>query len=117
MLQLDAVTLALPPSFGSQFDCIYSNKALISLDTAQLAASFRRQAEVLRAADGGAGLVLHSFWLGEGSEVYDGMPVHYRSEKELRGMLADEWDIVAAAAYAEMDFEDSLYVLARVQAR
>jgi len=76
VLQLDARTLAglqaggsgtgLPVGAGPRtFDCVYSNKALDTLDDAQLAASLRRQAAVLTPA----GVVCHSFWLGEGCQV------------------------------------------------
>lgn len=105
LLHLDARTLETDRSF----DAIFSNKALIHLDDDELRQSFARQHAVLN--DGG--LILHSFWNGEGSWESDGLTLVYRNEKELTDMLAGQFEIIAIKPHAKMADNDSVCVLAR----
>ena len=106
---LDAVAL----DTARTFEGIYSNKVLIHLGPAALAASFRRQAAVL--APGG--VALHSFWVGEGVETYHGLRSVYHTEKTLRAAVGDSLEIVDVMRYAETEAGDSLYLVVRRVAR
>ena len=106
---LDAVTLET----DRIFDGIYSNKVLIHLTLQELAASFRRQAEVLVPG----GVALHSFWYGDAEEVYDGLRSVSYTEATLREAVGVALEVVEVVRYAEMEEGDSLYVVVRRGAR
>ncbi len=61
-LELDAATLIT----NRQFDGIYSNKVLHHLKTKELENSISRQHKILNPS----GIICHSFWKGEGSEIF-----------------------------------------------
>jgi cyclopropane fatty-acyl-phospholipid synthase-like methyltransferase len=105
LLQLDARTLATDHCF----DAIFSNKALIHLSAAELQQSFARQHEVLN--DGG--LMLHSFWNGEGQKEFDGLTLVYHNTRDLTALLEASFDILALVEHAKMQEGDSIYVVAR----
>lgn len=105
LLRLDAVTLDTP----RRFDAIYSNKVLHHLPRPDLARSFQRQADLLTPG----GMILHSFWAGEGEEEYPGMLAVYHTEATLSAALEPHFEILKMARYAEMDDGDSLYCLCR----
>ena len=105
LLQLDAITIET----DRYFDAIYSNKVLHHLSDTELAQSVDRQSNVLS----DDGLVLHSFWYGARVEEIAGMTFYYRDEKFLRNLFADRFEIVSMTKYAEMEEEDSVYVIAR----
>lgn len=91
------------------FDCIYSNKVLHQFSDAELDFSFAKQAAALN----DAGLILHSFWLGD--EVMDihGMTFYYRSIKDVTDRLAAHFELIDAQAYEEMEKGDSFWVMAK----
>jgi trans-aconitate methyltransferase len=103
LLQLDAVTLET----GRKFDCIYSNKVLIHLSQGELRESFHRQADLLNPG----GLLLHTFWYGEGEEEHDGLRTTYHTRETLTEALRDAFDIQAFARYAEIEPGDSFYII------
>ena len=105
LLHLDARTL----DTERRFDAIFSNKALIHLPPDELQRSFDRQHAVLN--DGG--LMLHSFWYGEGENTFNDLRLVYHNEKDLAAMLEGGFDIVALAKHAKQSEDDSIYVLAR----
>jgi trans-aconitate methyltransferase len=105
LMQLDARTL----DTAQCFDAIFSNKALIHLSGEELQQSFARQHEVLN--DGG--LIMHSFWNGEGQKEFGGLTLVYHNARELTAMLEDSFDIIAMEEHAKMAEGDSLYVVAR----
>jgi len=105
LVHLDARTLDIDRTF----DAIFSNKALIHLSAEELQQSFDRQHEVLN----DNGLILHSFWYGEGEQVFDDLTLVYRNEKDLSKMLQDSFDILVLEKHAKMAEGDSIYVLAR----
>ncbi len=105
LLHLDARTLET----DRQFDAIFSNKALIHLTADELRQSFTRQHDILN--DGG--LILHSFWNGEGEWEAGDLVLRYRNENQLRDMLNGKFEILALKPHAKMADNDSVYVLAR----
>lgn len=105
LLHLDARTLET----DRRFDAIFSNKALIHLSPDELQQSFDRQRAVLN----DNGLILHSFWIGEGENTFDDVKLVYHNEQDLTKMLETSFDIVALEKHAKMADDDSIYVLAR----
>lgn len=105
LVQLDARTLAT----DKRFDAIYSNKVLIHFSPDELQQSFASQHKVLN----DNGIMLHSFWHGEGQKEFGGLTLVYHNEKDLTAMLEDSFDILALEKHAKMKEGDSLYVVAR----
>lgn len=105
LLRLDARTL----DTDRRFDAIFSNKALIHLSTAELRDSFERQRALLREG----GLVLHSFWYGEGEASFDELTLVYHDEHDLPALLGTGFEVLALERHAKMSEGDSIYVLAR----
>jgi cyclopropane fatty-acyl-phospholipid synthase-like methyltransferase len=106
LLYLDAAELDTERTF----DCIYSNKVLHHLENGDLERSLRRQKAILSAS----GIVLHSFWRGEGVEEHHGLKFVYRTEESIRDMFGAVFKIIDIVVYQEMEPDDSLYVLATV---
>ena len=109
LLQLDARTLETERCF----DAIFSIKVLIHLSADELQQAFMRQHAVLN--DGG--LIMHSFWNGEGQKKFDGLTLVYHNEHDLTAMLEDSFDILALEQHAKMAEGDSIYVVARKKSR
>ena len=59
------------------------------------------------------GILLHTLWVGEGEETFSGLLNTYYSEETLNAVLPPALEIVELKRYAEMDAEDSLYVVLR----
>jgi trans-aconitate methyltransferase len=106
LVRLDAVELRT----DRFFDCIYSNKVLHHLTNGDLVKSIRRQTEILSED----GLVMHSFWRGEGVEEHQGLRFVYQTEDNIRAIFGGSFSTVDTGIYSEMEADDSLYVLARV---
>lgn len=104
-VELDAVTL----SIDEKFDGVYSNKVLHHLTDHELVESIKRQHTILNPN----GIVCHSFWKGEGSEVFKGLFVNYHSENNLRGYFENHFEIISIEPYAEFEEGDSLLVIAK----
>lgn len=104
VIRLDAVELETDRAF----DCIYSNKVLHHLTGEQLRKSLPRQKKVLSRN----GLVMHSFWRGDGVEEHHGLKFIYQTEDSIRAIFGDSFDSVNVVTYSEMADNDSLYVLA-----
>ncbi|MEP1093987.1 MAG: class I SAM-dependent methyltransferase [Cyclobacteriaceae bacterium] len=104
-LELDASTLQTRKTF----DGIYSNKVLHHLKDEELQSSIERQYEILN--DGG--IICHSFWEGEGSEVFKGLFVNYHYEAELNKLLEDKFEILHLEKYKEFEEDDSIFLVAR----
>jgi cyclopropane fatty-acyl-phospholipid synthase-like methyltransferase len=105
LLQLDARTL----DTEQRFDAIFANKVLMHFSAAELQQSIARQHEVLN----DKGLMMHSFWYGEGQKEFDGLTLVYHNEQDLTAMLEDSFDILALEKHAKMSEGDSIYVVAR----
>jgi SAM-dependent methyltransferase len=104
-LELDAVNLATNESF----DGIYSNKVLHHLKDEELMASIKRQHELLNPG----GIICHSFWKGEGSEIFKGLYVNYHNEHNLRDFMNGTFEILLLENYAEFEDDDSILLLGR----
>jgi cyclopropane fatty-acyl-phospholipid synthase-like methyltransferase len=106
-VELDAVTL----NTCKKFEGIYSNKVLHHLKDSELKESIKRQSEILKTN----GIICHSFWKGEGSEIFKGLFVNYHSEASLRGFFQDYFEILSIDEYAEFEAGDSLLMIARIK--
>lgn len=104
-VELDAVTLKV----DKKFDGIYSNKVLHHLTDHDLAESIKRQYEILNHN----GIICHSFWKGEGTEVYNGLFVNYFTENEIKKMFQDYFEILLLKGYQEFEAGDSLLLISR----
>ncbi|MCI5056730.1 MAG: class I SAM-dependent methyltransferase [Flavobacteriales bacterium] len=104
-IELDAITLKT----DLRFDGIYSNKVLHHLKDHELIESVKRQTEILNPD----GIISHSFWKGEGSEIFKGMFVNYHNESRLTQTFEKHFEILSISSYKEFDEDDSLLLLAR----
>lgn len=103
LLYLDAATL----DTERRFDAIYSNKVLHHLTKPELQQSFLAQARVLNPQ----GIALHSFWYGDKVEDYEGLLFVYYTEAAIREAIGENFEILEIRRYAEMEPDDSLYVV------
>lgn len=108
-LELNAITL----STNEKFDGIYSNKVMHHLKDNELINSIRRQYDVLNPD----GIICHSFWQGEGTEIYNGLFVNYHSESALREFFEDFFEILVIDSYAEFEEGDSLLLIGKKERR
>jgi len=104
-LQLDAVSL----DTELKFHAIYSNKVLHHLTDEELQKSIQKQAQILNPQ----GIVCHSFWKGEGTEIFNGLFVNYHSEDNLQQLLNDLFDVLIFESYAEFEKGDSILLIAK----
>ena len=104
-LELDAITL----STDEKFDGIYSNKVLHHLNDDELIDSIKRQYDVLNPA----GIICHSFWKGEGSEVFNGLFVNYHTENSLKDSFEKLFEILMIERYNEFDTGDSILLIGK----
>jgi 2-polyprenyl-3-methyl-5-hydroxy-6-metoxy-1,4-benzoquinol methylase len=104
-LQLDAITLETK----SKFDGIYSNKVLQHLTDNELKKSIKRQSAILNPG----GIICHSFWKGEGDEIFNGLLVNYQSGKSLRSLFERYFVILLLEEYKEFEEEDSILLIAK----
>ena len=105
LLILDAIEL----NSDRQFDCIYSNKVLHHLGDQALDLSFKNQAA--RLTD--QGLIFHSFWLGDETMEMQGMTFHYRQIADVTERLAENFHLIDAQQYFEMEDGNSFWVMAK----
>ena len=104
-LNLDAVKIKTE----EKFDGIYSNKVLHHLEDDELATSMARQLETLNRN----GIICHSFWKGEGTDMFSGMFVNYHTTSELKTLFEPEFEILFLEEYKEFEDDDSLLLIAR----
>ncbi len=104
-LELDAITIITE----KKFDGIYSNKVMHHLTDNELIDSFKRQYEILNSN----GIICHSFWKGEGSEIFKGLFVNYHNKESLEEFYKDYFDILSIESYNEFEDEDSLLLIGR----
>lgn len=105
LLLLDAETLITDQTF----DVIYSNKVLYHLSKKALKTSFERQLDLLN----DDGLVIHSLWLGEGSEAYEELLFTYYNETSIKEVIPMGFEILETSRYTEMEADDSFYIIMR----
>lgn len=104
-LELDAITL----NTNQKFEGIYSNKVMHHLKDNELVDAIKRQSEVLQSD----GIICHSFWRGEGSEVFKGLFVNYHTEQSLMDFFEEQFEILKIEFYAEFEEKDSLLLIAK----
>jgi cyclopropane fatty-acyl-phospholipid synthase-like methyltransferase len=104
-LELDAITLKT----NKKFDGIYSNKVLHHLKDDELLASVKRQSEILNPN----GIICHSFWKGEGSEIFKGLYVNYHTKITLKEAYQNYFEILLIKDYNEFENNDSLVLFGR----
>lgn len=104
-LILDAITLET----DNFFDGIYSNKVMIHLNDSELQDSVKRQYEVLNPD----GIVCHSFWKGEGSEIFKGLSVNYYNEEKLTSFFEIYFEILSLTIYNEFEDGDSILLIGK----
>ena len=104
-LELDAATL----NTDEKFDGLYSNKVMHHLKDNELTNSIKRQYELLNPN----GIICHSFWKGEGSEIFKGLFVNYHSENGLRMFFEEYFEILLIDIYAEFEEADSLLLIGK----
>lgn len=103
-LELDAITLVT----DKNFDGIYSNKVLQHLSDKELRQSIIRQVEILNPE----GIICHSFWKGEGDEIFNGLFVNYQTAKSLKLFFEKSFEILILEEYKEFEDGDSLLIIA-----
>lgn len=104
-LELDAVTIKT----NTKFDGIYSNKVLHHLKDIELANSIKRQCDILNKD----GIICHSFWKGEDSEIFKGLFVNYHSKTSLNEKFRDYFEIISVDDYKEFEDNDSLLLIGK----
>lgn len=104
-LELDAITL----NTNQKFEGIYSNKVMHHLKDNELVDAIKRQCDVLQPD----GIICHSFWRGEGSEVFKGLFVNYHTEQSLMDFFEEQFEILKIEFYAEFEEKDSLLLIAK----
>ncbi|MDX5586427.1 MAG: class I SAM-dependent methyltransferase [Aureibaculum sp.] len=104
-LELDAITLKT----GKYFDGIYSNKVIHHLTDNELIDSVKRQYEILNSN----GIICHSFWKGEGSEIFKGLFVNYHNEAGLKEVFKNYFEVLSIESYKEFENDDSLLLIGK----
>lgn len=104
-LELDAITL----NTNEKFDGIYANKVLHHLNDNELIDSIKNQKNILTTN----GIICHSFWEGEGTEVFKGLFVNYHSEKSLKNLFGNDFEILLMESYEEFEENDSILLIAK----
>jgi len=104
-LILDAITL----KSENKFDGLYSNKVLHHLKIDELKESVKRQYDLLNEG----GIICHSFWKGEGSEIFNGLYVQYHNRQSLEANFSDFFEIISIDEYEEFEENDSLLLIAK----
>lgn len=104
-LKLDAAAL----NTKRTFDGIYSNKVLHHLTDEEIKNSIKRQYQILNED----GFICHSFWKGEGSEIFKGLFVNYYTENKLRSIFENYFEIMCAEEYAEFEPNDSILIIGK----
>ncbi len=104
-LELDAISLIV----NENFEGIYSNKVLHHLRDEELKLSIKRQSEILT----NNGIICHTFWRGEGSEIFKGLFVNYHTEEAIRHFFETYFEVLILSPYNEFDENDSLLLIAK----
>lgn len=104
-LLLDAITLKT----DKKFDGIYSNKVLQHLNNDEIGKSILRQVDLLNAN----GIICHSFWKGEGDEIFKGLLVNYQTNESLIKLFGDFFEILLLEEYNEFEDGDSILIIGK----
>lgn len=104
-LELDAVTL----NTDTAYDGLYSNKVMHHLKDNELKNSIKRQHDILNSN----GVICHSFWRGESSEMFKGLFVNYHTKSTLKSFFEQYFELFVIESYAEFDAADSLLLIGK----
>ncbi|MEQ8624069.1 MAG: class I SAM-dependent methyltransferase [Vicingaceae bacterium] len=104
-IELDATIIKT----DKKFDGIFSNKVMHHLRDSELKDSIKRQFDVLNTK----GIICHSFWKGEGSEVFKGLFVNYHTKNSLEELFRSKFEILLLEDYAEFEDGDSLFLIGK----
>lgn len=104
-LNLDAISL----NTAMKFDGIYSNKVMHHLTDDELSQSINKQKAILNTN----GIICHSFWKGEGSEIFKGLFVNYHEKANLKKFFGDNFEILYLGLYKEFDEDDSILLIGK----
>lgn len=104
-LELDATSIEV----NKKFNGIYSNKVMHHLNDSEIAKSVKKQHDVLNAN----GIICHTFWKGEGSEVFKGLFVKYHTIDSLKNIFQNYFEIICIENYNEFDEDDSLMLIGK----
>ena len=81
----------------------------LHLNDEELRASILRQHEILN----NRGILCHSFWKGEGSEIFKGLFVNYHLKENISSFFNELFEILILEDYAEFEKGDSMLLIAR----
>jgi trans-aconitate methyltransferase len=101
--ELDAASLRI----DCTFDGIYSNKVLHHLEDQALEESVKRQFDILHPG----GIVCHTFWHGQDSEVFNEMFVNYHTDEGISLLFGAYFDPLLIQFYKEFDPRDSFFYI------
>ena len=104
-LNLDAVSLKT----NLKFDGIYTNKVMHHLTDEELIKSIEKQSDILNAN----GIICHSFWKGEGSEIFKGLFVNYHEKQDIVKFYTHNFEILVLDFYTEFDKDDSILIIGK----
>jgi SAM-dependent methyltransferase len=105
VLILDAVNI----DTEHRFDAIYSNKVMHHLSKQDAARSLTAQHRVLSPG----GIALHSLWFGDELDEHHGLLFQQYTATSFAELLDEQFEVLESKCYAEMDEDDSLYVVLR----
>ncbi|MEN8202978.1 MAG: class I SAM-dependent methyltransferase [Bacteroidota bacterium] len=104
-LELDARSLET----SLRFDGIYSNKVLHHLEDEVLEVSIKGQFEILNHD----GIVCHTFWKGENSEIYNDLFVNYHTDEGIRVLFEQHFEPLLIKFYKEFEKADSILYIGK----
>jgi len=90
-----------------KFDCVYSNKVLVHLNDLELAASLKKQVDLLSKG----GILFHTFWFGDKQEMMEDLLFNYINKERLNQLIPPELEVVEIKVYKEMEENDSVYII------
>ncbi|MBD0400760.1 trans-aconitate 2-methyltransferase [Flammeovirga sp. EKP202] len=104
-LHLDAITL----DTFLRFDGVYANKVMQHLTDEEIKKSLEKHSGILNKE----GIICHSYWKGEGDEIFKGLFVNYQNEEKLQELYEEHFEILKIEVYKEFEEDDSIVILAK----
>lgn len=86
-----------------RFDGLYSNKVLPHFALEDLIPIFLSLGKLLLPG----GIMVHSFWRGDGLEIFEGLPFYYYLPDDLEAFVNGNLELVYTETYGEIDSDDS----------
>jgi len=86
---------------------LYSNKFLVHLNDLELAASLKKQVDLLCKG----GILFHTFWFGDKQEMMEDLLFNYINQERLSQIIPPELEVVEVQVYKEMEENDSVYII------